>query len=263
MSLKPGLKVSGKAPFVKPGVYEVKISISKSKPSEEDVRRDKFDSLWSDHFHLRVEDGKFSETLGSEGNPIPDSLWNSSTVWIIVSDIFSSTNSIFDVPLEPSQETAKADKDAKKKAVDAPAKKRPVPPTPAPESPKAAAKHSTDGAQRGDADPSADLPGAPGERERDPAGTASAKPGTGTAGAQSGPRPVRPPQPPQSTPPPGDSPARMTAATARPSTIPDSAATASAGRMGPSGPQGPAGMPGPVGRRGAVGSQGPAGDKGP
>ena len=147
MSLKPGLKVSGKAPFVKPGVYEVKISISKSKPSEEDVRRNKFDSLWSDHFHLRVEDGKFSETLGSEGNPIPDSLKNSTTVWIVVSDIFSSANSVFDVPLESSQKAAKADKDTQKKkaAAGTPAKKRPVPPPPAPGSTRTTA----DGAQRG------------------------------------------------------------------------------------------------------------------
>ena len=99
MSSNRRLEVRGKAPFSKSGVYEVRISISDSKPSDDAIRRNKFARAWSGAFHLRVNNGTFVETLGSGDNPLPDSLEGLGMVWIIVTDIFTSAYSVFDVPL--------------------------------------------------------------------------------------------------------------------------------------------------------------------
>ena len=48
-----------------------------------------FYGLWKDNFHLRVNNGIFSETLGSAENPLP-SLEELDSIWVVVVDLFSS-----------------------------------------------------------------------------------------------------------------------------------------------------------------------------
>src|SRR3989338_9186130 len=106
MSSRPRLEVQGQAPFKQSGIYEVQIFIVDSKPSVDQIRNKQFSSLWKGHFHLRVKDGTFTEILGSDENPIPSSVYDLDSVWIVVADLFSSLHSIFDVSLgKPSKET--------------------------------------------------------------------------------------------------------------------------------------------------------------
>ncbi|EPA05907.1 hypothetical protein BG20_I2078, partial [Candidatus Nitrosarchaeum limnium BG20] len=102
MSSRPRLEVKGQAPFKQSGVYEVQISITTSKPSPEQIKTKSFSSLWKGNFHLRVADGIFSETLGTDTNPIPSSVSELDTIWIVVVDLFSSLHSVFDVSLGKS-----------------------------------------------------------------------------------------------------------------------------------------------------------------
>ena len=99
MSSQPRLEIQGQAPFKQSGVYEAQIVVTDSKPSDDDIRTKQFSSLWSGNFHLRVKDGIFSETLGSPTNPLPSSIANLDKVWIVVTDLFSSLHTVFDVPL--------------------------------------------------------------------------------------------------------------------------------------------------------------------
>ncbi|MBS3922987.1 MAG: collagen-like protein, partial [Nitrosarchaeum sp.] len=91
------LEVHGQAPFKQSGIYEVQIFITDSKPSVDKIRTKQFSSLWKGNFHLRVKDGMFAETLGSDTNPIPSSVSDLDTIWIVVVDLFSSLHSVFDV----------------------------------------------------------------------------------------------------------------------------------------------------------------------
>ncbi|MDH3501777.1 MAG: collagen-like protein, partial [Nitrosopumilus sp.] len=91
------IQIQGQAPFRQSGVYEVQISITDSRPSDESIRSKQFSSLWHGNFHLRVKDGMFAETLGSSENPIPPSVYAQETIWIVVTDLFSSLSSVFDV----------------------------------------------------------------------------------------------------------------------------------------------------------------------
>jgi len=85
-----GIEISGKSPFgTSSGVYEVKISVSQSKPSNDSITNNSFNSLWKDNFHLRVSEGYFSEILGSDSNPIPDNVFDLGSVWIVIQDQFS------------------------------------------------------------------------------------------------------------------------------------------------------------------------------
>ena len=105
MSSRPRLEVQGQAPFKQSGIYEVQIFIVDSKPSVDQIRNKQFSSLWKGHFHLRVKDGIFIEMLGSDENPIPSSVYDLDSVWIVVADLFSSLYSTFDVSLgKPSKE---------------------------------------------------------------------------------------------------------------------------------------------------------------
>src|SRR3989338_7270482 len=106
VSSRHKLEVRSQAPFKQSGIYEVQIFIADSKPSVDQIRNKQFSSLWKGHFHLRVKDGTFNEILGSDENPIPSSVYDLNTVWIVVTDLFSSLHSIFDVSLgKPSKET--------------------------------------------------------------------------------------------------------------------------------------------------------------
>ena len=92
-----GIEVSGKSPFgTSSGIYEVKISISQSRPSDATIGNDSFNSLWNDNFHLRVSEGYFSEILGSDSNPIPSNVFDLASVWIIIKDQFSSIHTSFE-----------------------------------------------------------------------------------------------------------------------------------------------------------------------
>ncbi|MFB5625590.1 MAG: collagen-like protein, partial [Nitrosopumilus sp.] len=102
MSSQPRLEIQGQAPFKQSGVYEAQIAITDSKPSDDAIKTKQFSSLWKGNFHLRVKDGMFSETLGSPTNPLPPSIANLDKVWIVVTDLFSSLHTVFDVPLARS-----------------------------------------------------------------------------------------------------------------------------------------------------------------
>ena len=92
-----GIEVSGKSPFgTSSCVYEVKISICQSRPSDDTIRNDTFNSLWNDNFHLRVSEGYFSEILGSDSNPMPGTIFDLASVWIIIKDQFSSVHTSFE-----------------------------------------------------------------------------------------------------------------------------------------------------------------------
>ena len=98
------INIIGKSPFgASSGVYEAKIAITADKPSNESIEAQTFDSLWKDDFHLKVSKGNFSETLGSNSNPIPDTVFRLDSIWITVRDLFSSTHTTFEFNI--SQET--------------------------------------------------------------------------------------------------------------------------------------------------------------
>ena len=102
--LSKTINITGKSPFESSsGVYEVKIAITADKPSKESIDALTFDSLWKSDFHLKVSKGNFSETLGSNSNPIPDAVFRLDSIWITVRDLFSSTYTTFEFNI--SQET--------------------------------------------------------------------------------------------------------------------------------------------------------------
>ncbi len=94
------LDVEGPAPFKESGIYEVQISIVGNKPTDDELKNKTFTSLWNANFHLRVKNGSFAETLGSSDNPIPDSVYTNEKIWVVVTDLLSSLNSIFEVSIE-------------------------------------------------------------------------------------------------------------------------------------------------------------------
>ena len=95
--LSKKIEISGHSPFdISSGVFEVQIAISETKPSEDSIKTKTFDSIWKDNFHLRVNQGKFSETCGTDSNPIPNSVFSKKSVWIIVTDQFSDIHSLFE-----------------------------------------------------------------------------------------------------------------------------------------------------------------------
>ena len=90
MSSQSRVEIHGQAPFKQSGVYEAQIAITDSKPSDDSIRNKSFKSLWKGNFHLKVKDGMFSETIGNSENPFPSSIDNLDTIWIVVTDLFSS-----------------------------------------------------------------------------------------------------------------------------------------------------------------------------
>ncbi len=94
------LEITGGSPFrLSSGVFEVQIAICDSPPPADEIARKSFSSLWKDNFHLRVKDRKFDQVLGSEKNPLPESVFQQSSVWIIVSDQFSSIHTVFETQI--------------------------------------------------------------------------------------------------------------------------------------------------------------------
>src|SRR5574340_1614808 len=95
------IEISGESPFkILSGVFEVQIALCDAPPSADDVKKRSFHSLWKDNFHLRVKDKKFTQVIGSAKNPLPQSVFQRGTIWVVVIDQFSSIHSSFqiDVP---------------------------------------------------------------------------------------------------------------------------------------------------------------------
>jgi len=63
VSSQPRIEIQGQAPFKQSGVYEAQISITSTKPSDDEIKTKQFSHLWQGHFHLSVKDGVFSEIL--------------------------------------------------------------------------------------------------------------------------------------------------------------------------------------------------------
>ena len=104
VSSQPRIEIKGQSPFNQSGVYEVQISLIDVKPSDDEIRRKTFSPLWKGNFHLRVKDGIFSEVVGDSKNPLPKSINEIDTVWVVVNDLFSTLYSVFDVRLRKSSE---------------------------------------------------------------------------------------------------------------------------------------------------------------
>ena len=95
--------VTGESPYPqKSGIFEVDISITDSKPSSSDIEQKSFSSIWSDTFHLNVKNGQFEESLGSELNPLPESIRSFSKLWIVVTDQFAPVGSLFEFEIPES-----------------------------------------------------------------------------------------------------------------------------------------------------------------
>jgi integrin beta 3/collagen type V/XI/XXIV/XXVII alpha len=95
----PKLEIQGSAPFKQSGIYEVQIAITEKKPTDSSITSKNFETIWKDDFHLQVKNGQFSEILGSDKNPLPDSILKLDTIWVVVTDQFSSLHSVFDVKI--------------------------------------------------------------------------------------------------------------------------------------------------------------------
>ena len=93
-----GIEISGTSPFgTTSGVYEVTISVSQSKPSEDSITNNSINSLWKDNFHLQVSDGHFSEILGTDSNQVPVNVFDLGSVWITIQDQFSPVHTSFEL----------------------------------------------------------------------------------------------------------------------------------------------------------------------
>jgi len=100
VSTNPKIEIHGTSPFKLPsGVFEVQIALSDKKPLASSIAEKNFPSLWKDNFHLNVSDGKFTQILGTDENPLPQSILDLDSVWVIVTDQFSSLNTVFDIQL--------------------------------------------------------------------------------------------------------------------------------------------------------------------
>ena len=102
MATHPSLSVTGDAPFSQDGVFEVEVAITEAAPSITQIQEKSFSSIWTEKLHLKVKNGKFQETIGSEENPLPDAISSFSKVWIVVTDQFSSAGNSFEFSIPES-----------------------------------------------------------------------------------------------------------------------------------------------------------------
>jgi integrin beta 3/collagen type V/XI/XXIV/XXVII alpha len=99
------IEIEGVSPFKLPsGVFEVQIAICESQPPAQEITQKSFSSLWKDNFHLRVKDKKFSTVLGSDKNPLPDFVFERDSVWIVITDQFSSIHTVFESQVSQTAE---------------------------------------------------------------------------------------------------------------------------------------------------------------
>jgi len=244
--LSKTINIIGKSPFgASSGVYEAQIAITADKPSNESIDAQTFDSLWKDDFHLKVSKGNFSETLGSNSNPIPDTVFRLDSIWITVRDLFSSAHTTFE--FNTSQET---------KQVKDPPKSDKIQQTPKPrqivkedvQKPRGNRGLQGDRGDKGITGPM----GLPGDRgEKGPTGPTGPPGSPGDKGIQG------PPGEKGITGPPGSRGDKGPQGTLGPQ-----GERGLSGKSGESGPMGPQGIQGPQGERGLSGPPGPNGELG-
>ena len=240
------INIIGKSPFgASSGVYEAQIAITADKPSNESIEAQTFDSLWKDDFHLKVSKGNFSETLGSNSNPIPDTVFRLDSIWITVRDLFSSAHTTFE--FNTSQET---------KQVKEPPKSDKIQQTPKPRQivkedvQKPRGNRGLQG-DRGDKGITGSM-GLPGDRgEKGPTGPTGPPGSPGDKGIQG---------------PPGEKgitgPSGSRGDKGPQGTLGPQGERGLSGKSGESGPMGPQGIQGPQGERGLSGPPGPNGEMG-
>ena len=110
-------EVTGESPYPqKSGIFEVEVSITDKKPSSSEIENKSFSSIWKGNFHLNVKNGFFVETLGSETNPLPESITSFTNLWIVVTDQFAPIGSLFEfeVPSSMKSETPSTTKSSHK-----------------------------------------------------------------------------------------------------------------------------------------------------
>jgi len=244
--LSKTINIIGKSPFgAASGVYEAQIAITADKPSNESIEAQTFDSLWKDNFHLKVSKGNFSETLGSNSNPIPDTVFRLDSIWITVRDLFSSVHTTFE--FNTSQET---------KQVKEPPKSDKIQQTPKPRQivkEDVQKPRGTRGLQgdRGDKGITGSM-GLPGDGgEKGPTGPTGPPGSPGDKGIQG---------------PPGEKgitgPSGSRGDKGPQGTLGPQGERGLSGKSGESGPMGPQGIQGPQGERGLSGPPGPNGEMG-
>ena len=248
------INITGKSPFGgSSGVYEAKIAITADKPTEESIDGQTFNSLWRGDFHLKVSKGNFSETLGSNSNPIPDTVFKLDSVWIIVKDLFSPVHTAFEFNI--SQETKQTKTPPKTDIT--PEKPRQTDKTQ--QKPRQTVKENvqkprgSSGLQgeRGDKGITGPI-GLPGDRgEKGPIGPTGPPGSPGDKGIQG------PPGDKGITGPPGSRGDKGPQGTLGPQ-----GERGLSGKPGESGPMGPQGIQGPQGERGLSGPPGPNGEAG-
>ena len=248
------INITGKSPFGgSSGVYEAKIAITADKPTEESIDGQTFNSLWRGDFHLKVSKGNFSETLGSNSNPIPDTVFKLDSVWIIVKDLFSPIHTAFEFNI--SQETKQTKTPPKTDIT--PEKPRQTDKTQ--QKPRQTVKENvqkprgSSGLQgeRGDKGITGPI-GLPGDRgEKGPIGPTGPPGSPGDKGIQG------PPGDKGITGPPGSRGDKGPQGTLGPQ-----GERGLSGKPGESGPMGPQGIQGPQGERGLSGPPGPNGEAG-
>ena len=227
------LEIRGVSPFrLSSGVFEVQIAICDSPPSDDEIAKKSFSSLWKDTFHLRVKDKKFDQVLGSEKNPLPESLFQRSSVWIVVSDQFSSIHTVFENEISSGYKQTETEEHVK------PVKSEPA-------SRPQIRMESAQAGERGFRGPTG-LPGPPGDKG--PPGPPGNK---GDEGPPGPPGDKGPPGPP------GDK------GEQGPRGLPgDKGDKGDKGEQGPRGDKGLTGDKGPSGDKGLRGETGLTGDKG-
>jgi len=256
--LSKTINITGKSPFEgSSGVYEVKIAITADKPSKESIDDQTFDSLWKDDFHLKVSKGNFSETLGSNSNPIPDTVFRLDSIWITVRDLFSSAHTTFE--FNTSQET---------KQVKDPPKSDKIQQTPKPrqivkedvQKPRGTRGLQGDRGDKGITGPMG-LPGDGGEKgptgPTGPPGSPGDKGIQGPPGENGNKGPTGQPGEKGITGPPGSRGDKGPQGTLGPQ-----GERGLSGKSGESGPMGPQGIQGPQGEHGLSGPPGPNGEMG-
>jgi len=268
--LSKTINIIGKSPFgASSGVYEAQIAITVDKPSNESIDAQTFDSLWKDDFHLKVSKGNFSETLGSNSNPIPDTVFRLDSIWITVRDLFSSAHTTFEFNI--SQETEQ---------VKDPPKSDKIQQTPKPRQivkEDVQKPRGTRGLQgdrgdkgitgpmglpgdRGEKGPTGPTgpPGSPGDKGiQGPPGEKGITGPTGSRGDKGTQGPTGPPGEKGITGPPGSRGDKGPQGTLGPQ-----GERGLSGKSGESGPMGPQGIQGPQGERGLSGPPGPNGELG-
>ena len=101
------LKVSGKSPFERTGTYEVFISILDKNPSAAAISKGTYTPLWRKPLHLYIDDGAFSEVLGDDTDPLPESVFENDRVYVLVQDQLSDVHTVLQVDIKNNKPKTK------------------------------------------------------------------------------------------------------------------------------------------------------------